>query len=149
MDIYEAEGDRRQYMDLLLLADESPVMIEKYIDRGRLFVASDLGRAVGECLVTDEGRGVLEIKSLAVVPAYQRHGLGRALIRHAEEACAGEGFHTLQVGTGDSELTVPFYVRCGFVRSHVVENFFTDNYDAPIYEAGVQLVDMVYLRKKI
>ena len=137
MDIYEAEGDRRQYMDLLLLADESPVMIEKYIDRGRLFVASD------------EGRGVVEIKSLAVVPAYQRHGLGRALIRHAEEACAGEGFHTLQVGTGDSELTVPFYERCGVVRSHVVENFFTDNYDAPIYEAGVQLVDMVYLRKKI
>ena len=55
----------------------------------------------------------------------------------------------MQVGTGDSELTVPFYERCGFVRSHVVENFFTDNYDAPIYEAGVQLVDMVYLKKEI
>ena len=28
MDIYEVGGDRRQYMDLLLLADESPRMIE-------------------------------------------------------------------------------------------------------------------------
>ena len=58
-------------------------------------------------------------------------------------------YSILQVGTGDSPLTVPFYEKCGFIRSHVVANFFTDNYDHPIYEAGVQLVDMVYLRREI
>lgn len=148
MDIYEVGGDRRQYMDLLLLADESPRMIETYIERGKLFVLSDMGRAIGECLVTDEGGRVLEIKSVAVVPAYQKHGCGRMLIGHIEREFAGE-YHTLQVGTGDSPLTVPFYEHCGFVRSHVVKDFFTQNYDAPIYEGGVQLKDMVYFSKQI
>lgn len=34
-------------------------------------------------------------------------------------------------------------------RSHVVEGFFTENYDHPIFEGGVRLVDMVYLRKHL
>ena len=55
----------------------------------------------------------------------------------------------LQVGTGDSPLTVPFYEKCGFVRSHTVQGFFTANYSHPIFEGGVQLVDMVYLRKPL
>lgn len=56
-------------------------------------------------------------------------------------------YSILQVGTGDSPLTVPFYEKCGFVRSHNIPNFFTDNYDHPIYECGVQLIDMVYLQR--
>ena len=57
-------------------------------------------------------------------------------------------YAVLQVGTGDSPLTIPFYEKCGFVLSHIIPNFFTDNYDHPIYEGGVQLVDMVYLQRK-
>ncbi|MFU2395762.1 MAG: GNAT family N-acetyltransferase, partial [Clostridiales bacterium] len=53
------------------------------------------------------------------------------------------------VGTGDSPLTIPFYEKCGFVRSHKIPNFFTDNYDHTIYEGGVQLIDMVYLQRHI
>ena len=60
-----------------------------------------------------------------------------------------EQYCILQVGTGDSPLTIPFYEKCGFVISHSVKNFFTDNYDHPIYEGGVQLKDMIYLRKKL
>ena len=58
-------------------------------------------------------------------------------------------FSVLQIGTGDSPLTIPFYEKCGFVRSHTVRDFFTTNYDHAIYENGVQLRDMVYLRKPI
>lgn len=49
----------------------------------------------------------------------------------------------------DSPLTVPFYESCGFKRSHAVKNFFTDNYERPIYECGVRLVDMVYFVKNL
>ncbi len=28
----------------------------------------------------------------------------------------------------------------------IFPNFFTDNYDHPIYECGVQLIDMVYCK---
>lgn len=57
----------------------------------------------------------------------------------------GGQYDVLQMGTGDSPLTIPFYEACGFQRHYMVKNFFTDRYDRSIYECGVQLVDMVYL----
>ena len=59
------EEDKRNYLELLLLADEQEDMIDKYLLRGELFALYDGGlRAV--CVVTDEGGGVFEIKNLAV-----------------------------------------------------------------------------------
>ena len=58
-------------------------------------------------------------------------------------------YDILQVGTGDSPLTIPFYENCGFVYSHRIEDFFTEHYDHPIYENGVRLTDMIYLRKRL
>jgi hypothetical protein len=37
----------------------------------------------------------------------------------------------------------------GIQISHQLKNFFTDNYDHPMFEQGIQLVDMVYLKKKL
>ena len=131
----------------MLLADEQESMIDRYLDRGSMYALFEDGvRAV--CVVTDEGGGILELKNLAVCPEYQRKGYGAAMIRFLEERYRGQ-YGILQVGTGDSPLTVPFYEACGFRRSHTVKNFFTEYYDHPIYEAGVLLKDMVYLRKKM
>ena len=57
-----------------------------------------------------------------------------------------KNFRILQVGTGETPLTIPFYEKCGFKRSHSVKNFFVDNYDHDIYEDGIKLIDMIYLR---
>lgn len=138
---------KKKYMDLLLLADEQENMIDRYLDRGTMYVLDDDG-VKAECVVTDEGNGVLEIKNIAVVSAYQRKGYGKALIEYVS-ALYADTFSILQVGTGDSPLTVPFYERCGFVRHHTVKDFFIDNYDHPIFEEGAQLVDMIYLQKPI
>lgn len=152
MNIREVAFDKKQYISLLLLADEQENMIERYLSKGTMYVLEDNG-VKGECVVTDEGGGVLEIKNIAVEPAYQGKGYGRALIEFIEtkykEKRYREKFSVLQVGTGDSPLTVLFYEKCGFTRSHSIRNFFTDNYDHPIYEGGVQLVDMIYLRKNL
>ncbi|HAB61465.1 MAG TPA: GNAT family N-acetyltransferase, partial [Lachnospiraceae bacterium] len=77
---------------------------------------------------------------------YQGKGYGKKLIEYVVEFYEDE-CDTLLVGTGDSDLTIPFYRRCGFEESHRIKNFFTDNYDHPIYECGKQLVDMVYLKR--
>jgi len=55
-------------------------------------------------------------------------------------------YKTMLVGTGDCDSILNFYHKCGFTESHRVENFFTDNYDHPMFEDGKQLVDMVYLK---
>ncbi len=147
MQIKEIKENKKQYLPLLLLADEQEDMVDKYLEHGTMFVLDD-GGVKAECVVTDEGDGVLEIKNIATAPECQGKGYARALIEFVCENYKGQ-YQILQVGTGDSPLTVPFYEKCGFVRSHAIKNFFVDNYDHPIFECGVQLVDMVYLRKKL
>lgn len=147
MQIKEIKENKNQYLALLLLADEQEDMIYRYLDTGTMFVLEDNG-IKAECVVTDEGNNILEIKNIAVVSEYQGKGYGKALIDFIIQKYTGQ-YMILQVGTGDSPLTVPFYEKCGFTRSHIIKNFFTDNYDHPIYECGVQLVDMVYLRMKL
>ena len=145
MKILEVTVNKKQYLDLLLLADEQEDMIDLYLDKGRMYVLDDNGIKC-ECVLTDEGNGVLEIKNIATVPEYQGHGYAKVLIDFVIEKYR-EQYAILQVGTGDSPMTIPFYEKCGFVRSHTVPNFFTDNYDHPIFECGVQLVDMMYMQR--
>ena len=77
-----------------------------------------------ECHHIDLASGILELKNLAVEPEAQRRGYGKALIDFL--VCQYRGsYDFLQVGTGDSPLTVPFYEKCGFTRSHRIPNFFT------------------------
>ena len=147
MEIREIVTDKKRYLPLLLLADEQESMIDRYLDRGTMFVLTD-GTVVGECVVTDEGEGILEIKNLAVLPDCQRKGYGKALVNYVAARYQGQ-YSILQVGTGDSPLTVPFYEKCGFARSHQVENFFVDHYDHPIFEGGVFLTDMIYLQRRL
>lgn len=147
MKIEEVKENRKKYIDLLLLADEQESMIDKYIERGNMFLL-EAGEARAVCVVTDEGNGVLEIKNIAVVPEAQKKGYGKALVDFVIERYKKD-FNVIQVGTGDSPLTIPFYEKCGFKISHRIENFFIDNYDHPIFECGKQLKHMVYLKKFI
>lgn len=82
------------------------------------------------------------------MPEFQRKGYGKKLI---DFICFNyiTNFSVVQVGTGNSSLTVPFYEKCGFIKSHIVKNLFIDNYDHPIYENGVLLKDMIYLKKDL
>ena len=149
MQILEIRNHKKRYLPLLLLADEQEDMIDRYLERGTLYVLTDGGGdAKGACVVTDEGDGVLEIKNLATAPQSRRKGYGKALVGFIENRYRG-AFSVLQVGTGESPLTIPFYLKCGFRFSHRIPNFFTVHYDHPIIEAGVRLVDMVVLRKPL
>ena len=145
MRIIKISEDKKRYLSLLLLADEQEDMIDRYLPRGEMYALED-GGVNAVCVVTDEGDGVLELKNLAVEPAAQRKGYGKALIAFLLREYRTQ-YAVLQVGTGDSPLTIPFYEACGFTRSHVISNFFPDNYDHPIFEGGVQLADMVYLKQ--
>lgn len=147
MEIIEVAENKKQYLELLLLADEQEDMIDRYLDKGKMYVLDDNGIKC-ECVVTNEGNGVLEIKNIATVPEYQGKGYAKALIDFIIKKYK-EKYNILQVGTGDSPMSIPFYEKCGFVRSHIIPNFFTDNYAHPIYEHGIQLVDMVYLQRAL
>ena len=144
IEIREIAENKKQFLSLLLLADEQEDMIDRYIADGTMYILDDNG-VKGECVVLPIGSNTLEIKNIAIHPDYQRKGYGKALIDFIIEKYKGK-YSVLQVGTGESQATIPFYEKCGFIRSHTIKNFFIDNYDHPIYEEGILLVDMVYLK---
>ena len=79
MKIKEIKENKKQFLPLLLLADEQEDMINRYLDKGTMYVLDDDGVKC-ECVVTDEGNGILEIKNIATEPEYQGKGYGKALI---------------------------------------------------------------------
>ena len=147
MEFLKIENNKKRYIDLLLLGDEDEKMIDKYLERGEMYILDDNG-IKAECVVTDEGNKILEIKNIAVSPKFQKQGYGKKLIEFITEKYS-ENFSVIQAGTGDSPLTISFYEKCGFRKSHIVKNFFIDNYKNPIYEEGVLLIDMIYLQKNL
>ncbi|WP_434779197.1 GNAT family N-acetyltransferase [Neisseria sp. Ec49-e6-T10] len=147
MDIYLISENKKQFLDLLLLADEEEHMIDLYLDRGDLFALYD-GSLKSICVVTQEAKNTWEIKNLATYPQYQGLGYATHLIKYILKYYQREGAVML-VGTGDTPKTIGFYQKCGFALSHQVNNFFLDHYTKPIIEEGIQLVDMIYLKKAL
>lgn len=143
--ITQIREHKKQYLELLLLADEQETMIDQYLEQGELFALFE-GDLKAIYVVTDEGNGICELKNIATSVAYQSKGYGKQRVDFICSHYASK-FATMLVGTGDSVLTIPFYQSCGFVPSHRIKNFFIDHYDHPIFEDGKQLVDMVYLSK--
>ena len=145
--VQRVENHRKRYLDLLLLADEQESMIDRYLERGIMYVLED-EETVAVCVVTEEGEGVLELKNIAVKPNHQRKGYGKAFLEFL--GCEYQGkYRVLQVGTGDCPSALKFYQECGFSYSHRIKDFFTQHYDHPMFENGEQLVDMIYLQRSL
>jgi len=142
------KNNKKDFLDLLLLADESEVMIDKYLERGELFALYDNNDLKSVCVVTRESDDTCELKNIATYEKWHGKGYGSKLLSCIFSHYKGK-YATMLVGTGDVPKAVRFYERNGFEVSHRIKNFFTDNYDHPMYEDGVQLVDMVYLKRKL
>jgi len=139
--------NKKQFLDLLLLADEQENMIDKYLPRGDLFALynNDLKSV---CVVVPISSDTCELKNIATYERYQGKGYGRALINFIFDFYKNN-YKTMLVGTGETPAILSFYEGCGFEKSHRVKNFFTDNYGHPIFEGDIQLIDMIYLRKNL
>jgi len=143
MNIKKVTENKKDYLSLLLLADESEYMVDKYLECGEMFILDDNG-VKAECVVTKEHDGVYEIKNIAVAEDCQRKGYGKSLIEFVLSYYTD--CRTMLVGTGESNGILSFYRGCGFIESHRIKNFFTDNYDHPMFEDGKWLIDMIYLK---
>ena len=177
MRIDRITDNKKRFLDLLLLADEQEDMIDKYLPVGDLFALydrelrsddelkseDDLRKDDGlrndddlrkedelrsVCVVVPVDSETCELKNIATYPQYQGKGYGRALISFISDFYKND-YKTMLVGTGETPAILSFYESCGFVKSHRVKNFFTDNYEHPMFEGDIQLVDMIYLKKDL
>lgn len=143
--ISEAYSNKKQYLPLLIMGDESESMIDRYLDSGSLYVGLLNGKPIAVCVIVNLDSDTVEIKNLAVETEYRKHGYGRRMLEYVESQHSDK---KIILGTGETPSTLRFYKSCGYFYSHRIPNFFTDNYPTPIIEEGITLCDMIYLEKK-
>lgn len=146
MKISEIVDDKTDFMDILLIGDEDEAMVRRYLGRSRLFVLYDRGCPASACAVVLIDENTAEIKNLATYPQYRCRGYASALLDFVCKEYRGY-VKRLILGTGENDITLAFYEKRGFVKTHRIKNFFIDNYPHPIFENGKQLTDMIYLSR--
>lgn len=139
--------NKKQFLDLLLLADEQENMIDRYLTNGDLFALYD-DDLKSVCVVSPIDSETCELKNIATYEKYQGKGYGKALINFIVDFYRNN-YKTMLVGTGETPSILAFYESLGFKQSSRVKNFFTDNYDHPMFDGNIQLVDMIYLKKDL
>ena len=76
--------NKKQFLDLLLLADEQENMIDKYLSSGDLFALFD-GDLKSVCVVVAINSETCELKNIATYEKYQNKGYGRELINYISD----------------------------------------------------------------
>lgn len=148
MNIQQITENKKNYLDLLLLADPQEDMIDKYLDAGDMFALYENGIVQTVAVVILLKNRKCELKNIATREDARGKGYAKHLIHYLCEHYSSQ-CDIMYVGTGNSAKSIDFYEKCGFINSHIVINFFLDYYKEPIFEDGKQLTDMVYLKKKL
>ncbi|MGW0359390.1 GNAT family N-acetyltransferase [Nocardia nova] len=149
VEIVEYEGPHRDLIDLFRLAEDSPTVLDGYIDLGTVWVARDVDGAIVGHLhsVVRDGGQVCEVVNTAVVPAWRGRGVGRRLLEHAIAQACGAGASRVELATAAADIgNLRFYQRCGFRMSRVVRDAFVPatGYHEPIRIDGIPLRDQLW-----
>jgi ribosomal protein S18 acetylase RimI-like enzyme len=136
--------------NLLLLADPSVKMVEKYIFASSVYVAIIDVQIVGVLALLPIDETLIEIKNIAVLETHQGKGIGKKLLAFAFSEAKEKGFQDIQIGTANSSIgQLVLYQKMGFEMNHIIKSFFTDNYPEPMYENEILVRNMVVLKKAL
>jgi GNAT superfamily N-acetyltransferase len=142
-------GPRAALRPLFELAEDSAEALDAYINEGRVLVALAGDEVVGHLQITaGQSSGEAEVKNMAVEPAHQGRGVGRALMVAAAALVRHDGRSTLVVATATADIgNLRFYQRLGFRMRSVERDAFTreTGYAAAIDVDGIELRDRVWL----
>lgn len=143
------KNDRIPY-ELLLLADPSKDLVDEYIKQSEVFTARQIDEIIGVIVLFPLTTEAVEIKNIAVKPEFQGQGIGSYLIKKAVQLALLNGQKNICIGTANSSVgQLYLYQKLGFEITDIKRNFFTDNYDEPIYENGVQAKHMLVLTRQL
>ena len=129
---------------LLLSADAQRREVQKYLERGELWLAELGGRVVGEMVLLETRADIWEVMNIAVSPRHRRKGIGFALLKRARAIAKRRGAHRLEVGTDPGGFgRLAFYQRFGFRIVSVDLDFFVRRYRRPVRSNGILVRDML------
>ena len=134
-------------MDLLLLADPSEELVNKYLSKGTCYTAELHGETVGVVLIMETEPYTIEIMNLAVKEELHNHGIGKQLLLYVIEEIKKGDAKKIEIGTGNPGVVqMLLYQKCGFRIVGIDFDFFRKTHPEPIYENGIECRDMIRMR---
>lgn len=147
VNIKKEKENKEQYMDLLLEADPSENMINKYLKDGELFVLTYKDEVAGIAVVLEMDKDAVELKNIVIKSQYRGQGLGKKMLKYLVDNYKTR-YKKIIVGT--TENNIPFYVKQGFDKyEKTVKDFFIDNYDEEIKDGDLICTDLIYYSKDL
>lgn len=145
--IKKEKDNKEQYMDLLLEADPSKELIQKYLKDGELFILTYKDKVACVAVVTKVDENTCELKNIATIEKYRGQGYGKKMIKYLFDNYK-QKYSKMLVGT--TENNIPFYVKQGFDKyEKTIKNFFVDNYDEEIWDGDLHCTDIYYYLKDL
>ena len=147
VNIKKEKDDKERYLKLLLEADPSEEMINKYLSNGELFVLTYNDEPACVAVVTKINNDTVELKNIVTKENYRGKGYDKKMIKYLVDNYKTR-YKKMIVGT--TQNNIPFYVKQGFDKyEKTIKNFFTDNYDEEIKDGGLICTDLIYYSKNL
>ena len=142
MEVRKIAINKKAYLPLLLEADPSEVMIDRYLEDGEMYVLLANGQAASVAVVGQAKDEVCELYNLATAQGERGKGYASKLVRHILRLYQPRA-KKMRVGT--SRALMGFYERFGFRYAFTREDFFLDEGYAGVQFDEPDLKDMQVL----
>ena len=147
VNIKKEKDDKERYLKLLLEADPSEEMINKYLSNGELFVLTYNDEPACVAVVTKINNDTVELKNIATKENFRGKGYAKKMIKYLLDNYKPR-YKKMIVGT--TENNIPFYVKQGFDKyEKTIKNFFVDNYNEEIKDGDLVCTDLIYYSKDL
>ena len=147
INIKKERDNKEQYLDLLLEADPSKEIVDKYLADGELFILTYQDEPVCVAVIIKIDNDTIELKNIATKEEYRGKGYAKKMIKYLTDNYK-QKYKKMIVGT--TENNIPFYVKQGFDRyEKTVKNFFIDNYKEEIWDNNLHCIDLIYYAKDL
>lgn len=148
--LQKVEQDQRMmFFEYLLLADESEEVVREYIFDGEMYSIHYEGNIAGVVLFAFHSDNIVELKNIALGEEFREKGIGKIVLNEAFNIYQQQGYHQMIVGTANSSIpNLAFYQKAGFRMFEIKRDFFK-KYPVPIYEHGIQALDLVMFQKNL
>ena len=142
LEVRKISAGKKAYLPLLLEADPSEKMIDKYLEKSEMYVLMINGQAASVAVVGQVDEQVCELYNLATAPGLRGKGYASRLVKHLIRLYQPRCKRML---VGTSKELMPFYERFGFAYSFTREGFFLDEGYAGVQFDEEDLQDMQVL----
>ena len=142
LEVRKISAGKKAYLPLLLEADPSEVMIDKYLEQGEMYVLMVNGQPVSVAVIKQDSDESCELCNLATAKSQRGKGYASRLVNHLKRLYQPR-CRRMIVGT--SRQMAPFYERFGFKYSFTREGFFLNSNYAGVDFDEPGLADMEVL----